>query len=182
MAINKVTYFGNTLIDLSNDSLTSPTQLAKGVTAHTKDGSIITGTLEASSSGSGAKVEWLEYIPASDVEIKKSSTYSIGLKPTITNPTVMAMFRGTSESSLDDYEPIIYFGMNNSRAKGYAFANKSGTSDARYMYSSGTSGKFNDTSGSGLYISNGTLGISNKDSRSVELHAGVKYIIMLMEE
>lgn len=47
MAINKVTYGGNTLIDLSGDTLVSPDQLLKDIVAHCKDGSTITGTLEA---------------------------------------------------------------------------------------------------------------------------------------
>lgn len=45
MAINKVEYNGNTLIDLTNDSVT-PETLAKGVTAHDKSGTVIVGTME----------------------------------------------------------------------------------------------------------------------------------------
>lgn len=40
--INKVVYGGNTLIDLTNDTVTSAT-LDKGVTAHSASGEIITG-------------------------------------------------------------------------------------------------------------------------------------------
>ena len=43
MAINKVIYGGNTLIDLTGDTVT-PEQLAKGITAHDKSGAVITGT------------------------------------------------------------------------------------------------------------------------------------------
>ena len=43
MAINKVVYGGNVLIDLTADTIT-PDQLAKGVTAHDKSGAAITGT------------------------------------------------------------------------------------------------------------------------------------------
>jgi hypothetical protein len=42
MAVNKVTYGGNTLIDLTSDSVT-PETLASGVTAHDKSGNIING-------------------------------------------------------------------------------------------------------------------------------------------
>ena len=42
MAFNKVTYHGNTLIDLSNDTVT-PDTLAKGVTAHAANGDLIVG-------------------------------------------------------------------------------------------------------------------------------------------
>ena len=43
MAINKVIYGGNTLIDLTSDTIT-PDKLASGVTAHDKSGAVITGT------------------------------------------------------------------------------------------------------------------------------------------
>lgn len=45
MPYNKVIYNGQTLIDLTSDTVTEET-LAKGVTAHKADGSLITGTLE----------------------------------------------------------------------------------------------------------------------------------------
>ena len=45
MSINKVIYDGNTLIDLTEDSVT-PETLAKGVTAHDKSGAQIVGTHE----------------------------------------------------------------------------------------------------------------------------------------
>lgn len=45
MEASKVSYFGKILLDLTSDTVT-PEQLAKGVTAHAKDGSKITGTLE----------------------------------------------------------------------------------------------------------------------------------------
>lgn len=47
MAINKVVYNGNTLIDLTGDTVT-PAQLLNGVTAHDKTGSPITGTFSFS--------------------------------------------------------------------------------------------------------------------------------------
>lgn len=43
MAISKVVYGNQTLIDLTHDTIT-PDKLAEGVTAHAKDGSPITGT------------------------------------------------------------------------------------------------------------------------------------------
>lgn len=43
MAVNKVIYGGNTLIDLTGDTVT-PDKLAKNVTAHDKSGAVITGT------------------------------------------------------------------------------------------------------------------------------------------
>lgn len=43
MAVNKVIYGGNTLIDLTADTVTAE-DLAEGVTAHDKSGTVITGT------------------------------------------------------------------------------------------------------------------------------------------
>ena len=43
MAINKVIYGGNTLIDLTADTVTAD-KLASGITAHDKSGAVITGT------------------------------------------------------------------------------------------------------------------------------------------
>lgn len=50
MAINKVVYGGNTLIDLSGDTVT-PETLAEGVTAHNAAGVKITGTAESGGGG-----------------------------------------------------------------------------------------------------------------------------------
>ncbi len=44
MSVNKVIYGGNTLIDLTADTVTEK-NLLKGCTAHRADGKIITGTL-----------------------------------------------------------------------------------------------------------------------------------------
>lgn len=49
MAVNKVTYGGETLIDLTEDSVT-PETLAEGVTAHNKSGTRITGTAKVGTS------------------------------------------------------------------------------------------------------------------------------------
>ena len=53
MAINRVDFGGDTLIDLTGDTLESAEQLLKGVIAHAKDGSVITGLMEAGGGGSG---------------------------------------------------------------------------------------------------------------------------------
>lgn len=45
MAVNKVVYGDNTLIDLSADTVT-PNSLASGITAHAANGEEITGTME----------------------------------------------------------------------------------------------------------------------------------------
>lgn len=44
MAISKVEYGGNTLVDLTSDTVTSDTMLS-GYTAHDKAGNVVTGTV-----------------------------------------------------------------------------------------------------------------------------------------
>ena len=46
MAVNKVVYNAKVLLDLTSDTVT-PAMLAKGVTAHDKSGTKITGTMPA---------------------------------------------------------------------------------------------------------------------------------------
>lgn len=43
MAVNKVLFGGETVIDLTSDTVTADS-LMKGVTAHAKDGNLVTGT------------------------------------------------------------------------------------------------------------------------------------------
>lgn len=51
MGVNRVDFGGNTLIDLTGDTLESAEQLLKGIIAHAKDGSVITGLMEAGGGG-----------------------------------------------------------------------------------------------------------------------------------
>lgn len=44
MGINKVIYGGNTLIDLTSDTLTADSQLLSGVKAHDRTGTVLTGS------------------------------------------------------------------------------------------------------------------------------------------
>lgn len=50
MAVNKVVYGGDTLVDLSADTVTAD-KLAAGYTAHDKSGAVVTGTAQASVEG-----------------------------------------------------------------------------------------------------------------------------------
>lgn len=45
MPVSKVIYGNNTLVDLTSDTVTAD-KLVKGVTAHSADGTLITGTLD----------------------------------------------------------------------------------------------------------------------------------------
>lgn len=50
MAVNKFVYFGETVFDLTSDTLTNANQLAKGIVGHTANGEVVTGTLESGGS------------------------------------------------------------------------------------------------------------------------------------
>lgn len=68
MEVNKVTVKGQTVIDLTSDTIT-PEKLVKGVTAHDKSGSQITGTMEvANKSKFGVTIDF--FIPDLDSEGK----------------------------------------------------------------------------------------------------------------
>ena len=64
MAINRVDFGGDTLIDLTGDTLESAEQLLKGIIAHAKDGSQIEGTLEA---GGGGNIVAGSFTPTSNM-------------------------------------------------------------------------------------------------------------------
>lgn len=49
-AVNKIIYGGNTLVDLSSDTVTAD-KLAAGYTAHDKTGAVITGAAKSSVTG-----------------------------------------------------------------------------------------------------------------------------------
>lgn len=78
MAISKVIYGGNTLIDLTGDTVVA-NKLLKGYTAHGADGELVTGTCEYDANTQDAN--------ASDAEILKGKTaYVKGAKKTGTMP------------------------------------------------------------------------------------------------
>lgn len=83
MAVNRVDFGGNTLIDLTGDTLESAEQLLKGIIAHAKDGSVITGLMEAGG-GAPESGEWAcgTYTPAETITIGTSKyiTIETGLK------------------------------------------------------------------------------------------------------
>lgn len=60
MGVSKVEYNGETLIDLTGDTVT-PETLAEGATAHDMAGNPITGTMKQNSGGSGA-VQEIDYV------------------------------------------------------------------------------------------------------------------------
>ena len=83
MAINKVEYGGNTLIDLTSDSVT-PESLLPGVTAHDKSGNQITGTfdsdkyLEKTGDASNATVTFTQATNRSNISSKEKFSVIMG--------------------------------------------------------------------------------------------------------
>lgn len=77
MAVNKVEFGGNTLIDLTEDTLESAEQLLKGIIAHAKDGSVIEGVLEA---GGGGLIAFSTITPTESV-LTLTFEHNLGAKP-----------------------------------------------------------------------------------------------------
>ena len=76
MAVNRVDFGGNTLIDLTGDTLESAEQLLKGIIAHAKDGSQIVGALKAG--GGGGSIWGGKFTTGSFVlSEEKTSKYTI---------------------------------------------------------------------------------------------------------
>ena len=71
MANSKIVYYGETLMDLTGDTVT-PADLKSGVTAHDKTGAAITGTNTNDADTSGAT--------AAAAEILKGKTAGVGGK------------------------------------------------------------------------------------------------------
>ena len=78
MAINKVVYGGNTLIDLTADTVTAD-KLLDGYTAHGKDGEVVTGTCTFDVDSQDATVAVAEIL-------KGKTAYARGTKLTGTMP------------------------------------------------------------------------------------------------
>lgn len=78
MANNKIIYFGETLIDLTSDTVTADKMLT-GFTAHDKSGEIITGTCDFDSNTEDATITVAEML-------ESKTAYARGIKLTGTMP------------------------------------------------------------------------------------------------
>lgn len=72
MGVSKVIYGGNTLIDLTNDTV-SEDKLLKGTTAHDKSGEIITGTCEYDANTSDATASAAEILTGKTAYVRGQS-------------------------------------------------------------------------------------------------------------
>ena len=84
MAVNRVDFGGDTLIDLTGDTLESAEQLLKGIIAHAKDGSVITGNLEAGGGGGGGTAPSAKWNDVTFIDYDGSVLYSYSLAETQT--------------------------------------------------------------------------------------------------
>lgn len=105
MAVNKVDFGGNTLIDLTGDTLESAEQLLKGIIAHAKDGSVITGLMEAGGGDFSAFPQKIDTVlsgsvtPASDAEYLTIKDFGNSISMNYL-PRIFIMFRKTPASSI----------------------------------------------------------------------------------
>ena len=91
MAVNRVDYGGKTLIDLTGDTLDSAEQLLKGIIAHARDGSVITGLMEAGGGGSFDLSNFLQNI--TDVISFSFTPTSDGASYIISKPSINSIPR-----------------------------------------------------------------------------------------
>ena len=194
MAVNKVDFGGNTLIDLTGDTLESAEQLLKGIIAHAKDGSVITGLMEAG--GGGMKVEVFSITPANNMP---AGEYEIG-ETTITNPHFCVCFDGTQPASnntdTNKYHGLMtYVGCDATLwgdiGSAYDKSNfglvykKTATGYQYQRYNYGNVIRFNIVYGNnGFYVTNGKL-YSNSGATNASkwlFEAGHTYYILLIGE
>lgn len=100
MANSKIIYNGKTLIDLTSDTVTADKMLS-GITAHGKDGTLVTGTCEFDASTKDAT--------ATAAEILKGKTaYNKGAKVTGTMPNNGAVAGSITEKAQEYTVPQGY--------------------------------------------------------------------------
>lgn len=85
MAYNKIVYGGSTLIDLTGDTLTSASQLAQGIIAHTKSGETITGTLSGGGGSLPSGIQAFDYgtitVSSAFTTTRQTFTHKLGVTP-----------------------------------------------------------------------------------------------------
>ena len=136
MAYNKIIYGGNTLIDLTSDTITAD-KLAQGYTAHDRSGTSITGSMEPSqilvvdtTDEHGGTIRTItgKVVTMTTKSITQNGTYNAeddnydgyssvtvnvqGSSPTIQslNVTPSASQQTFNSSSVDGYKPVVVAG------------------------------------------------------------------------
>lgn len=128
MAISKVVYDGNTLIDLSGDTVTSSDHIMNGYVGHLANGTQVTGTGQGG--GASQTVYCGTSTPSSgtgsdgDVYITASSGASVGLYP--------AAYTYESINSTSNLSKCIGISADDGNATGNVYSSSSGTTG--YVY------------------------------------------------
>lgn len=124
MAVNKVLYGGNTLIDLTNDTVTADT-LAEGATAHDRTGNVIRGTATFGGGVNDLLEEIQEHIGGTTINrtvikneyygfMENSGTGVIGVGDTLTASDDLETVVVTIQVSDTDYGEIKFTKLSNS--------------------------------------------------------------------
>ena len=185
MAINKVVYGDSTLIDLSEDTLADASELAEGVTAHSRSGVLLTGTGGGGGSSTLAGLddvdisdeqdndalvydsgEWVN-IPLSDVALSGSYADLSG-KPTLADLTQDTSHQtvSASEKSTWNEKSTVSFTRLKSTGEQIATITINGTSTDIYASAGGSPGTGDVTSVNGKQ---GVVVLGVKDLDSVDI-------------
>lgn len=172
MGVNRVDFGGNTLIDLTGDTLESAEQLLKGIIAHAKDGSVITGLMEAGGGGGvSGNGEWASgtYTPSETKTIGTKAQNAIKIDTGLSDIRYFAIVRDNTISNAYAYEFIMAaWDYNNGDYYGFTLANAS--KDSISSVYAGTTMN-NEYVGDSLYSEGGIISISGV-STSTKVTAG----------
>lgn len=124
MAVNRVDFGGNTLIDLTGDTLESADQLLKGIIAHAKDGSVITGLMEAGGGGGG--IEEIDlygfFTPAeNDAVVTIDTGIEIAWNAIPNNKCMVAVWKNTPEKVNGSYAFIMSVGSSSGQTFSFGY-------------------------------------------------------------
>lgn len=143
MAVSKVIYAGDTLIDLTEDTVT-PETLAKGITAHDKTGAPIVGTMESGGSGGGAPdlpdgymhAGYIRFNDAQIVDTGIIGTQDTKIKVIFTREDDAGMYLYGCASSGNTASITAYLSSSGSWRFGAKSANRALTADPELVHTS----------------------------------------------
>lgn len=150
MATNKVIYNGNTLIDLTDDTVT-PETLMKGVTAHNASGETIVGTMESGGGGGDSDLpsgyRRVDYILFTGKQIVDTGI--------ICNQNTKIQTHFTRESSSQEY----LYGVASSGNTASVTAYLGGSWRFGNKYATKPTGTISETMGYGAYVDASSIGV-----------------------